>query len=132
MRLEKEINIKELDGLRIGHAQDDAAKTGVTVMIFDTGATMGVDVSGGGPASREAHLAHPLTADTPVNALVLSGGSAYGLAASDGVMRYLEEHQIGFDTGYARVPLVCQACIYDLGFGNANVRPMLPWDMLPV
>lgn len=123
MKLDREIPITELTGLRIGHAQNEEAKTGVTVLIFDNGAKMGIDVSGGGPASREAHLAAPLTADNPVNALVFSGGSAYGLAAADGVMQYLEEHDIGYDTGFAKVPLVCQACIYDLGVGSAAVRP---------
>ena len=119
----EEISVRDLKGLRIGNAQDDQAKTGVTVLLFDKGAKVGVDVSGGGPASRETHLADPTTADNPINAIVLAGGSAYGLAAADGVMRYLEEHGIGYDTGYARVPLVCQSCIYDLGFGSAGVRP---------
>ncbi len=123
MRLEQEIAVTELEGLRIGNAQNFQAKTGVTILIFDRGARMGIDVSGGGPASREAHLAHPLTADNPINALVLSGGSAYGLAASSGVMQYMEEHHIGFDTGFAKVPLICQACIYDLGYGDALIRP---------
>ena len=68
-------------------------------------------------------LASPLTADNPINAIVLSGGSAYGLAASDGVMRYLEEHGIGYETGFAKVPLVLQSCIYDLGIGRADIRP---------
>lgn len=119
----KEIDITDLEGLRIGNAQDTEAMTGVTVMIFDKGAKVGVDISGGGPASRETPLAAPLTADNPINAIVLSGGSAYGLAASDGVMRYLEEHGMGYDTGFARVPLVCQSCIFDLGLGRADGRP---------
>ena len=74
-------------------------------------------------ASRETPLTSPVTADNPINAIVLSGGSAYGLAAADGVMRCLEDHGIGFETGYAKVPLVCQSCIYDLGYGSATVRP---------
>lgn len=123
MALLKEISVTEVKGLRIGNAQDQEARTGVTVLIFDEGATVGVDISGGGPASRETPLASPVTADNPVNAIVLSGGSAYGLAAGDGVMRYLEEHGVGFDTGFARVPLVCQSCIYDLGCGRADIRP---------
>lgn len=118
-----EIPITEVEGLRIGNAQDEEAKTGVTVLLFDHGAKVGVDISGGGPASRETPLTSPVTADNPINAIVLSGGSAYGLAAGDGVMRYLEDHGIGFDTGFARVPLVCQSCIYDLGYGRADVRP---------
>lgn len=119
----KEIPVAQIDGLRIGNAQDDGAKTGVTVLIFDKGAVVGTDISGGGPASRETPLTSPVTADNPLNAIVLSGGSAYGLAASDGVMRYLEEHGTGFDTGFAKVPLVCQSCIYDLGYGRADIRP---------
>lgn len=119
----KEIPVAQIDGLRIGNAQDDGAKTGVTVLIFDKGAVVGTDISGGGPASREMPLTSPVTADNPLNAIVLSGGSAYGLAASDGVMRYLEEHGTGFDTGFAKVPLVCQSCIYDLGYGRADIRP---------
>ena len=118
-----EIDIKNVAGLRIGNAQNDDAKTGVTVLMFDSGAKVGIDVSGGGPAARETHLADPTTADNPVNAIMLAGGSAYGLAAADGIMRYCEEHDIGYDTGYAKVPLVCGSCIYDLGIGSATVRP---------
>ncbi len=119
----KEIPITDLADLRIGNAQDYEAMTGVTVLLFDKGAKAGVDISGGGPASRETPLASPLTADNPLNAIVLSGGSAFGLAASDGVMHYLEEHGIGYDTGFAKIPLVCQSCIYDLSVGRADVRP---------
>lgn len=119
----REISITEMKGVRIGNAQNAEAKTGVTVILFDQGAKVGVDISGGGPASRETPLASPVTADNPVNAIVLSGGSAFGLAAGDGVMRYLEEHGVGYETGYAKVPLVCQSCIYDLGYGRADIRP---------
>jgi len=122
-KIVKEIGLHEMEGLLIGNAEDLEAKTGVTVLLFPHGARTGMDVSGGGPASRETLLTDPLTADNPLNAIVLSGGSAYGLAASDGVMRYLEEHGIGYETGYAKVPLVCQSCIYDLDFGRADIRP---------
>lgn len=122
-KLVNEIPVTTMDGLRIGNAQNIEAGTGVTVLIFDHDAKVGVDVSGGGPASREIHLCSPMTADNPVNAIVLSGGSAYGLAAAGGVMRYLEEHGIGYETGFAKVPLVCQSCIYDLGYGRPDVRP---------
>lgn len=119
-----EIAITDMPEVSIGNVQSDEAKTGVTVLLFDKkGAVVGVDISGGGPASRETPLTSPVTADNPINAIVLSGGSAYGLAAADGVMRCLEDHGIGFETGYARVPLVCQSCIYDLGYGSATVRP---------
>ena len=119
----KEISIKEMDGVSIGHAQDEIAKTGVSVIYFKNGAQAGCDISGGGPASRETPLTDPMTADNPLNAVVLSGGSAFGLAASDGVMKYLEEQGIGYNTGYALVPLVCQSCIFDLGYGKSNIRP---------
>lgn len=122
-KLFEEIDVTEVEGLRIGCAQDEVAKTGVTVLMFDHGAKVGIDVSGGGPAARETHLADPTTADNPVNAIMLAGGSAYGLAAADGVMRYLEEHGVGYDTGFALVPLVCGSCLYDLSYGSATVRP---------
>ncbi len=109
--------------VQIGHAEDTEAKTGVTVLYFPTGAEVGSDISGGGPASRETPLTHAITADNPINALVLGGGSAYGLAAADGVMRCLEQHGIGYETGAALVPLVVQSCIYDLSYGRRDVRP---------
>ena len=121
--LAEEIDIRDIDGLRIGNAQDTEAKTGVTVLLFDKTARVGIDVSGGGPAAIETHLADPTTADNPINAIMLSGGSAYGLAAASGIRHYLEEHGIGYDTGFARVPLVCGSCIYDLCNGSASVRP---------
>lgn len=119
----KEISIREMEGLSIGHATNAEGKTGVTVLYFPNGAQVGCDISGGGPASREIHLTDPMTADNPLNAVVLSGGSAFGLAAADGVMRCLEERGIGYETGYAKVPLVCQSCIFDLGYGSSRIRP---------
>lgn len=119
----EEIPVTDIAGLRIGNAQDSEAMTGVTVLLFEGGARVGVDVSGGGPASRETHLADPTTADNPVNAIMLAGGSAFGLAAADGIMAYLEERGVGYDTGFARVPLVCGSCLYDLACGRADVRP---------
>lgn len=120
----QEIAITDMIEVSVGNVQNEEAKTGVTVLLFERkGATVGVDISGGGPASRETPLTSPVIADNPINAIVLSGGSAYGLAAADGVMRCLEDHGIGFDTGYAKVPLVCQSCIYDLGYGSATIRP---------
>ena len=120
----QEIAITDMIEVSVGNVQNEEAKTGVTVLLFERkGATVGVDISGGGPASRETPLTSPVTADNPINAIVLSGGSAYGLAAADGVMRCLEDHGIGLDTGYAKVPLVCQSCIYDLGYGSATIRP---------
>ena len=119
----KEISLTDFDNVWFGNAQNDTAKTGVTVAIFPNGARVGVDISGGGPASRETPVLSPTTAPTPVNAIVLSGGSAYGLAASDGVTRWLEDNHIGFDTGGIIVPIVVQSCIYDLTYGSATRRP---------
>lgn len=119
----KEISLRDFDDVWFGNAQDDKAKTGVTVAIFPKGARVGVDISGGGPASRETPVIFPTTATTPVNAIVLAGGSAYGLAAADGVMTWLEENRIGFNTGAALVPIVVQSCIYDLSYGSAKIRP---------
>lgn len=118
----QEISLNEFDDVYFGNAQDDMAKTGVTVAIFPKGALVGVDISGGGPASRETPVLYTTTAPTPVNAIVFSGGSAYGLAAADGVMRWLEENKIGLDTSAALVPIVVQSCIYDLSYGSATVR----------
>ena len=119
----KEIPVTDIKGLRVGNAQDEEALTGVTVFLFDEPATGGVDVSGGGPASRETTLLSPLTNQVPINALVFSGGSAFGLDASGGVMRYLEEHKIGLEVLDAVIPLVCQSCIFDLGIGKGTARP---------
>ncbi len=121
--LPTKIDFSDLDFVRVGNAQDDSAQTGVTVFYFPGTATAGADISGGGPASRETPVIMSETAPTPVNAVVLSGGSAYGLAASDGVMSALEENNIGFQTGAALVPIVVQSCIYDLGLGSAKIRP---------
>ena len=119
----KEISLSEVGNVWFGNAQDDNAKTGVTVAIFPKGARVGVDISGGGPASRETSVLSPITAPTSVNAIVFAGGSAYGLATSDGVMNWLEEHKIGYDTGAALVPIVVQSDIYDLSYGSAKIRP---------
>ena len=118
-----EISVNDINDFRLGHASNKEAGTGVTVIYFPDGATAGCDISGGGPASRETPLTMPMTADNPINAIVLSGGSAYGLAASDGVMTCLEEHGIGYNTGVSLVPLVCQSCIFDLGYGSSKIRP---------
>ena len=123
MPVVKELDIREISGLQIGHAEWDHAKTGVTVLYFPRGARAGCHISGGGPASRETPLTLPETADNPVDAIVLSGGSAYGLAAADGVMRCLEKHDLGYVTPACRVPLVCQSCIFDLAYGSATPPP---------
>lgn len=119
----EEIGILEVGGFQIGQAQDMEAATGITVLLCDTCAPTGVDIRGGGPASRETPLLDPRAASTGIHALVLSGGSAFALDAAGGVMRYLEERDIGFDVGVTRVPLVCQSCVFDLAIGRKEVRP---------
>ena len=118
----KHIAFSEIAGVRVGNAQDEKAGTGVTVFRFTPAGRAAVEVFGGGPASRETETI-ATERNHPLNALVFSGGSAYGLAASDGVMRCLEAHGIGYDTGIAVVPIVCQSCIYDLEYGSVVVRP---------
>ena len=119
----KEINIMEVGGFRLGHAQNPEAGTGCTVILCDTMSPAGLDVRGGGPASRESQILNPLMAAEGVNAVLLSGGSAFGLDAAGGVQRYLEERDIGFDVGVTKVPLVSQSCLFDLGVARMDVRP---------
>jgi L-aminopeptidase/D-esterase-like protein len=116
-------DITDIPNIRIGHDTNLEAGTGCTVIICDTPAIGGVDVRGGAPATRETDLLRPLHMVEEVHAILLTGGSAFGLDAASGVMRYLEEHNIGFDVGVAKVPIVPAAAIFDLGFGSASVRP---------
>jgi L-aminopeptidase/D-esterase-like protein len=116
-------DLTDIAGIRVGHFTHLEAATGCTVILCDTPATGGVDVRGGAPATRETELLRPLNLVEQVDAVVLSGGSAYGLDAASGVMRYLEDHGLGYDTGVARVPIVPAAAIFDLGFGSASIRP---------
>lgn len=118
----KEIPITDID-VKIGQVEDAAGGTGCTVFIREEGMCAGLDVRGGGPASRESELLDPLAAAQFVHAIVLGGGSAFGLGAAGGVMSYLEEHGIGFDVGVTRVPLVAQSDLFDLTVGDVNVRP---------
>lgn len=119
----KEISVLEFENVRIGNAQNPEAGTGCTVVVCPEGAPAGLDVRGGGPASRETELLKPLAHADRIHAVLLSGGSAYGLDAAGGVMAYLEEHGMGLPVGDMRVPLVCQSCIFDLGVGDGRVRP---------
>ena len=119
----KRITWNEIDFVKVGNATDAVGKTGLTVLRFPQGAQGGLHISGGGPAARESGVLDPTTAPTPVNALVLGGGSAFGLCASDGVMQSLEARNIGFPTAYGVVPIVCQSDIYDLSYGSPNARP---------
>ena len=119
----KEISIKSIENIKIGSAENKEAGTGCTVVIAENGAPTGLDVRGGGPASRESELLKPTAAAQYIHAVLLSGGSAFGLDAAGGVMEYLEERNIGFDTGITKVPLVCQSCLFDLSVGDPHVRP---------
>lgn len=119
----KEIKLTDIGNFNIGNAQDLKNGTGVTVIISKEGMGAGIDIRGGGPASRETPLLNPLMHAETIHALVLSGGSAFGLDASAGVMEYLEERNIGFDVGFTKVPLVLQSCIFDLGYKNFKIRP---------
>lgn len=107
----------------MGHAQDEVGLTGCTVVLFPPGTRGGVEVRGGAPGTRETDLLRPGNLVEEVHAFLLTGGSAFGLAASEGVMRYLEERGIGFDTGLAKVPIVPAGVIFDLGIGDAGARP---------
>lgn len=110
-------------GILVGHAHDPQALTGCTVVLCQAGAVGGVDVSGGAPGTRETDLLRPMHLVQKVHAVLLTGGSAFGLDAAAGVVRYLEERKAGFDVQVARVPIVPAAVIFDLGLGRADVRP---------
>ena len=116
-------DITDIPGIRVGHDTNLAAGTGCTVILCDPHMIGGVDVRGGAPATRETDLLRPMHMVQEVHAVVLTGGSAFGLDSASGVMRYLEEHKIGFDTGVAKVPIVPAAAIFDLALGDASVRP---------
>ncbi len=116
-------SITGVSGIEVGHAQDDSALTGCTIILCRKGAVAGVDVRGSAPGTRETDLLNPINLVEKVHAIVLAGGSAFGLDAASGVMRYLEEHKIGFNTGVAKVPIVPAAILYDLNLGDKNVRP---------
>lgn len=116
--------ISAVAGLRVGHATDLEHRTGCTVVLCPpAGCVAAVDVRGSAPGTRETDLLRPGSLVPRVNAILLTGGSAFGLAAADGVMRYLEERQMGFATGVAVVPIVPAAVIFDLAVGDAHVRP---------
>lgn len=119
----EEINIVDIENIKIGHGQDEENATGCTVIICEKGAPTGLDVRGGGPASRETQLLNPVAANEGIHALCLSGGSAFGLDASAGVMKYLEEKNVGFPVNNTVVPIVCSSCLFDLQLVNHKVRP---------
>jgi L-aminopeptidase/D-esterase-like protein len=110
-------------GLKVGHHTMQARPTGCTVVLAEGGAVAGVDVRGSAPGTRETDLLNPLNLVDQVHAVVLAGGSAFGLDAASGVMRYLEERKAGFPTAYGVVPIVPAAILFDLGVGDPKVRP---------
>ncbi len=116
-------DITDVPGVRVGHDTDPIALTGCTVVLCDIPAVGGVDVRGGAPGTRETDLLAPTCLVSEVHAVLLTGGSAFGLEAATGVMRALERQGIGYDTGVARVPIVPAAVLFDLGVGRADVRP---------
>lgn len=116
-------SITQIPGIFAGNCSETDAGTGVTVIVCPKGATGGVDVRGGAPATRETDLLRPEETVSVLHAVVLSGGSAYGLSAACGVAEELERRGIGIDVGVCRVPIVSGACLFDLAVGDAKVRP---------
>src|SRR5262249_8000419 len=110
-------------GIRVGHWTDLDAGTGCTVVLCEQAVAVGVDVRGAAPATRETDLLQPGRLVGRAHAILLTGGSAFGLDAATGVMRFLEERGIGLPTHASRVPIVSAAALFDLGFGRADVRP---------
>ena len=119
----KEIKISEIEGFKVGHAQDAQGATGCTAIICEQGAFAGVDVRGGSPASRETELLRPVNTVQQIHAVMLAGGSAFGLEAGDGAMKFLAEKGVGFDTGYGHVPIVCGCALFDLELESNKAYP---------
>jgi len=116
-------SITDVQGILVGQAQNLEALTGCTVILCEDGAVGGVDQRGGAPGTRETDLLRPMHLVDNVHGIMLAGGSAFGLDAASGVMRYLEEKGVGYDTRVARVPIVPAAILFDLGVGRADIRP---------
>ena len=119
----KNDTITGISGLKVGHAMNEKARTGCTVILCESGAIAGVDVRGSAPGTRETDAIRPGGLVEEVHAVLLTGGSAFGLDAAGGVMQFLEERGVGFPAGPVRVPIVPSAVIFDLGVGNPKVRP---------
>ena len=115
--------ITAVEGIKVGHHTLSERPTGCTVIVAEKGAVAGVDVRGGAPGTRETDLLNPLNLVQQVHAVVLAGGSAFGLSAADGVIKYLEQKQIGFPYGGRVIPIVPAAILFDLQIGDATVRP---------
>lgn len=115
--------ITDVPGIKVGHGESIEGMTGCTVILCEDGAVAGVDVRGSAPGTRETDLLRPEKMVDKVHGIVLSGGSAFGLDAASGVMKYLEENGVGFDVGVTKVPIVCGAVIFDLNIGDYRIRP---------
>jgi L-aminopeptidase/D-esterase-like protein len=115
--------ITDIAGLRVGHWTDAAARTGCTVALFPEGTVASGDARGGAPATRDFVLLDPRRTVSRIDAVVLTGGSAFGLAAADGAMRFCEERGVGFATPAGPVPIVVALGLFDLGVGDPAVRP---------
>ncbi len=115
--------LTDIEGLKVGHFTETRRPTGCTVVLAENGAVAGVDVRGSAPGTRETDLLNPVHTVQRVHAVLLTGGSAFGLDAASGVVQYLEEKGIGFDAGVARVPIVPAAVLFDLGLGDSSIRP---------
>ncbi|MDP8940105.1 MAG: P1 family peptidase [Actinomycetota bacterium] len=116
-------NLCDVPGVLVGHATDYEGLTGCTAILFDRPAVVAVDVRGSSPGTRETDRLGPLGIVRDTHAILLTGGSAFGLAAADGVVRFLEEKDVGLDIGVAKIPLVSAAVIFDLMFGSPDARP---------
>ena len=119
----KNSTLTAVPGIKVGHFTLSQRPTGCTVILVESGATAGVDVRGAAPATRETDLLRPGNLVQIAHAIVLSGGSAFGLDTAGGVMRYLEERRIGFEFGNSHVPIVPAAALFDLSVGNGTIRP---------
>jgi len=115
--------ITDVDGIKVGHFTDARRPTGCTVVLCEEGGVAAVDVRGSGPGTRETDLLDPVNHVEQAHAILLAGGSAFGLDAATGVMRYLEERGIGYSTPYAKVPIVPAAILFDLRLGDSRIRP---------
>lgn len=115
--------LTDVEGIKLGHAQDFEGGTGLSIILPDPGNTAGVDVRGGAPGTRETDLLNPLNKVSEVSAIILSGGSAYGLQAASALMKLLEADGIGFDVGVGKVPIISQAVLFDLSYKNPKIRP---------
>lgn len=119
----QKINFTDVEDIAVGHAHNLDAGTGCTVVLCPKGAVAGIDVRGGAPGTRESDLLDPVNLVEKIHAVVLAGGSAFGLDAAAGVMQYLEEKGVGFDVQVTRVPIVCGAVLFDLAVGDHRIRP---------